>query len=71
VSIDSMTLTGDDKAPMQIAVTAQTYASALAFRNALVTSLRIAQADLETITSNTNGTFQTNVVVAFKPGQAK
>lgn len=71
VSIDSMTLTGNDKTPVTIAVTANTYNDALAFRNALTTSPRIADADLETITSTSNGTYQVNVVVAFKPGQAK
>ncbi len=71
VSIDSMTLTGDDKAPVTIAVTAESYAKALALRNALITSPRIAHADLETITTTSSGTYQTNVVVAFKPGQAR
>jgi len=71
VSIDSMTLTGDDKAPVKIAVTAQSYDAALAFRNALITSPRVAGADLETITSGGNGTYTTSVVVAFKPGKAK
>jgi hypothetical protein len=43
----------------------------LAFRNALVTSSRIAAADLETIATSNNGSIQSNVVIAFKPGQAK
>ena len=71
VSIDGMTLTGDDKVPVRITVTASSYAGALAFRNALVTSPRIAGADLETISSSNGSTYQTSVVVAFKPGQAK
>ncbi len=71
VSIDAMTLTGDDKAPVRINVTAQSYAAALAFRNALITSPRIAGADLETIASSNGTTYQTSVVIAFKPGQAK
>jgi Tfp pilus assembly protein PilN len=70
VSIDSMTLTGDDKTPVTIAVTAQSYSQALAFRNALITSPRIAGADLESISAS-GSTYQTSVVVAFKPGQAK
>ena len=70
VSIDAMTLTGDDTKPVSISVTAQSYGAALAFRNALITSPRIAGADLETIASN-GTTYQTSVVVAFKPGQAK
>ena len=71
VSIDTMTLTGDDKSPVRIAVTAQSYSAALAFRNALITSPRIAGADLETISSTNGSTYQTSVVIAFKPGQAK
>lgn len=71
VSIDAMTLTGDDKTPLRIAVTATSYAGALAFRNAIITSPRIAGADLETISSNGTAGYQTVVVVAFKPGQAK
>jgi len=70
VSIDAMTLTGDDHAPVRIAVTAQSYAVALAFRNALITSPRIAGADLESISAN-GAQYQTSVVIAFKPGQAK
>jgi Tfp pilus assembly protein PilN len=70
VSIDAMTLTGDDTKPVSIAVTAQSYAAALAFRNALITSPRIAGADLETIANN-GSTYQTSIVVAFKPGQAR
>jgi Tfp pilus assembly protein PilN len=71
VSINSMTLTGDDKAAVRIAVTAQTYSQALAFRNALITSPRIAGADLESIAASAGGGYSTSVVVAFKPGMAK
>lgn len=71
VSIDSMTLTGDDKTPVRINVTASSYAGALALRNALITSPRIAGADLETISSSNGSAYQTSVVIAFKPGQAK
>lgn len=71
VSIDSMTLTGDDKTPVRIGISAQKYADALAFRNALITSPRVAAVDLETISTNANGGFQAAVVVGFKPGMAK
>jgi hypothetical protein len=71
VSIKSMTLTGVDKVPVTLIVQATSYNAALAFRNALVTSPRIAGADLESITSNNDGTYSANVVIAFKPGQAK
>jgi Tfp pilus assembly protein PilN len=71
VSIDAMTLTGNDKLPVRISVTATSYAQALAFRNALTTSPRISGADLESISSSNGVTYQTSVVVAFKPGLAK
>jgi Tfp pilus assembly protein PilN len=71
VSIDSMTLTGDSKVPVRIGVTTTTYQAALAFRNALITSPRVAAADLESINANSIGGFQAAVVVGFKPGQAK
>lgn len=71
VSIDTLTLTGDDKTPVRISVTANSYAGALAFRNALITSPRVAGADLENIISNNGLQYQTSVVIAFKPGQAK
>jgi len=70
VSIDSINLTGDDHVPVRIAVTAQSYNAALSLRNALITSPRIAGADLESISSS-GGEYKTTVVVAFKPGQAK
>jgi Tfp pilus assembly protein PilN len=71
VSIDSMILTGDETKPVRIGIAAQTYQSALAFRNALATSPRIVAADLESITTASDGTFQAAIVVGFKPGQAK
>ncbi|HEY6736531.1 MAG TPA: PilN domain-containing protein [Candidatus Saccharimonadia bacterium] len=71
VSIDSMTLNGDDKTPLRINITAQKYADALNFRNAMTTSPRVAAADLESITGNAAGGFQAVVVVGFKAGQAK
>jgi hypothetical protein len=71
VSINNMTLTGNSSTPVRISVTASSYAGALSFRNALITSPRIAGADLETIATSDGVTYTTSVVVAFKPGQAK
>ena len=71
VSIKSMTLTGADKVPVVITISADNYNSALAFRNALATSPRISGADLESINADTGGTFSGTVVIAFKPGMAK
>jgi Tfp pilus assembly protein PilN len=72
VTINSMTLTGNDKMPVSIGVTATSYSAALALRDDLATSPRIAGADLETISSSDGGsTYQTTVVIAFKPGEAQ
>ena len=70
VSIDAMTLTGDHKVPVRLTVSSSTYAGALALRNALITSPRVAGADIETISSGTSG-YQASIVIAFNPGQAK
>lgn len=70
VSLEGITLTGDDKKPLSIAVIGNSYDSILAFRNAVLLSPRILGADLVTITNTANG-FQGNVVIAFKAGQAK
>jgi hypothetical protein len=69
VKIDSMTLTGNDQLPVVMIMTAPSYNSALAVRDALTTSPRIANADIEDI-SGSGGLFQLTVVIAFKPGQA-
>ena len=71
VSIKSMTLTGVDKVPVVIMISADSYNSALAFRNALANSTRIAGADLESITANNDGSFDAQIVIGFKPGMAK
>ena len=71
VIIKSMTLTGADKVPVVIVISASNYNAALAFRNALANSPRVAGADLESINANNDGSYDANVVIAFKPGQAK
>lgn len=71
VSIDSITLTGSDKSPVRISVTANSYNSVLAFRDAFAQSPRISGVDLENIGQANGGTFQANVIIGFKPGEAK
>jgi Tfp pilus assembly protein PilN len=70
VSIDSITLTGDDKKPVRISVTGGSYDSMLAFREAMASSSRISGVDLENITQ-AGSIFQSSVVIGFKPGQAR
>lgn len=71
VAIDSLNLTGDDKKPVIISATADSYNSAVGFRDALANNKRIAAADLQSVTNGTAGGVQAQIVVAFKPGQAK
>jgi Tfp pilus assembly protein PilN len=73
-SIDSMTLTGDEKRPMQVIVSTVTYDQVLALRNALITSPRVLGADIVSISATKtepNYSFKATLSVGFKPGQAK
>ena len=70
VSLDAIILTGNDKAPVKLSVTGNSYDSILNFRNALVTSPRISGADLENITQS-GSFYAASVVIGFKPGQAR
>jgi Tfp pilus assembly protein PilN len=70
VSISGIALTGDSNKPVVVNVNAGTYDQILAFRQAIVTSPRIAGADLQTITTSASG-FSANVVLGFKPGSAR
>jgi len=74
VSLDSLTLTGDDQKPVQIQISSMTYDEALAFRNAIITSPRISAADIVNITSpggHPPYKFDSSIVLGFKPGEAK
>lgn len=72
VTIDSITLTGDDKKPLRVSVTASTYETALAFRDAIISSPRIIGADLESVAKQPDkGNFSASISFGFKPGQAR
>ena len=71
VSIDAITLTGSATAPVRINVTANSYNSVLAFRDAFAQSPRISGVDLESIAQASGGSFQASVIIGFKPGEAK
>ncbi len=70
VSMDAIVLTGNDKTPVKLSVTGNSYDSILAFRESLVTSPRISGADLENITQS-GSNFTASVVIGFKPGEAR
>lgn len=69
-SLDGITLTGDSTKPVQISILANSYDNALAFRNALATSPRIAGVDLVSIAKVDKG-YAAAFVLAFKPGAAR
>jgi Tfp pilus assembly protein PilN len=71
VSINSITLTGDASQAVKIAATANSYASAAGFRDALATSDRVKDAAIEDIANPGEGVYKVNVTVAFKPGGSK
>ncbi len=66
----NLNLTGDDKKPVRITAIADTYATAVALRDSLAESSRISAVDIENISAS-NGGFSVNLIVGFKPGQAK
>lgn len=70
VTIQNMTLTGDDQTPVTLVVSAGSYDEILALRDSLATSPRISGADIVNI-SGKGTVWSGNVVIAFKPGQAK
>ncbi len=71
-AISSLTLTGNDKQPVQLTVAATNYANALAFRDSIIASKRISAADIESITPGAvAGTYNVIVTFAFNPGEAK
>lgn len=71
VAIGSINLTGDDKKPVRVSVTANTYNGILAFRESLAGSPRISGVDLENVAQSSPGVYAASVVIAFKPGQAR
>lgn len=72
VVIDSITLTGDDKKPLRISITASSYETALAFRDAIIASPRIAGADLESVAKQPErGSYSASISFGFSPGQAR
>lgn len=74
-AITSLTLTGNDKAPVQIKVKAVDYKTATSVREGISKSARISAADIESIQGpegqNSDGTYTVTVSFAFNQGQAK
>ena len=72
VTIQSITLTGDATKPVLVSFSATTYQTAVAFRDALVTSSRIAAADIQSIAAAAqSGGYTAAIDIGFKPGEAQ
>jgi Tfp pilus assembly protein PilN len=57
--------------PGGVSITGSTYESMLSFREALAGSARISGVDLENVNQTGAGSYQSSVVMGFKPGQAR
>lgn len=70
--INSVELTGDDKKPVQLLITASSLTEAGLVRNALLQSDRISTADIQSITQNEgSSSYTVDIIIAFKEGQAR
>lgn len=73
VQINNITLTGNEKQPVQIQITAANYDSVLAFRDAVASSPRISGVDIASISrpDDKAASYKASIVLGFKPGQAR
>jgi Tfp pilus assembly protein PilN len=69
-SLTNLTLTGDDKKPIRVTATADSYATAVALRDSLASSPRISGVDIESVSSTKDGV-SASLTISFKPGQAR
>lgn len=70
VTLNGITLTGNDKKPVRLVVTANSTNAAVSYRETLLTSQRIQAADIENI-AVANNTVTATIAISFKPGKAK
>lgn len=71
VFINSIALTGNSSTAVQVAATGNSYESVASFRDALVTSPRISEADIQNVSNPAAGIYNVNITIAFKPGEAR
>jgi Tfp pilus assembly protein PilN len=72
--ISSLTLTGDDKHPVRMVVSAIDYQTASSVRDSITKSKRISAADIESIQGpgdSTTKNYQVTLSFAFNPGAAR
>jgi hypothetical protein len=68
--ISGMALNGDDSKPLTVTCNANSYQSAVAVRTGLLGSSRVAAIDVNSVTFS-NNEWHVDVLVKFKPGEAK
>jgi Tfp pilus assembly protein PilN len=70
--INNLTLTGDDKKPLKLLVTANNFATAGLVRNALLQSSRISTVDIQSISQKDGSSeYVVDLIIAFKEGKAR
>jgi len=69
--LSGISLSGDEKRPLAISATAETYASALALRDTMSNSSRFQNVDIQSVAAVGPRLFRVELVAGFKPGQAK
>lgn len=70
--ITHLTLTGDDKEPLEISVATDSFNRAAEVRNGLISSKRIKSADIQNVSENEDGEgYNAVIIAAFEPGQAR
>lgn len=68
--INGVSLTGEVDQPLELTITTQSRAQGLVLRNALLTSPRIATADIQSIIPGATGDFNVIIVVGFDEGES-
>jgi Tfp pilus assembly protein PilN len=70
-ALSGVNLSGDEKRPLAISATADSYNTAVALRDTLASSSRFQQVDLQSVTSVAPRVFRVELVASFRPGRAK
>ena len=70
--LNKVTLNGDDKKPLELLVTADSFNTAGLVRNSLLKSPRLKSVDVQSINKDDKtGDFTVSLIAAFKEGQAR
>lgn len=70
--INHLSLTGNEKEPLELLITVDSFNKAAELRNSLIASARIKSADIQSVTEDKKtGSFNVVIIAAFEPGQAR